>query len=236
MAEKRVVATNSKRSRRSLSIRGYLILLVSAILVPGGIFAGVLFAQYYKSEVNRIDEDLQSEARKLALAVDRDLIGQQHVLQTLLISRLIVNRDYEGFYNQALKVRDSTGVNILLRDLSGQQLMNTRLPWGAPLPRDAVEGDHEVLTTEKPYISDLIIGTVARRPLYTITVPVLDSDRVVYFLHLSLELQRLIELMKENVGLGRSAGILDRKFNYMARTEQSDEFTGRGAPQSLIKS
>ena len=205
-------------------------------MVPGGIFAGVLFAQYYKSEVSRIEEDLQSEARKLALSVDRDLIGQQYVLQTLAIARLITNRDYEGFYNQALKIREITGVNILLRDLSGQQLMNTRLPWGAPLPRDAVEGDDEVLTTKKPYISGLIMGTVARRPLYTITVPVLDGDRVAYFLHLSPELQSLLELLKENVGPDRSAGILDRKFKYMARTEHSDEFIGKSAPQSFIES
>lgn len=204
-------------------------------MVPGGIFASVLFAQYYNSEVSRIEEDLQSEARKLALSVDRDLTGQQYVLQTLSIARLIANRDYEGFYNQALKIRDITGVNILLRDLSGQQLVNTRVPWGAPLPRDAVEGDNEVLTTKKPYITGLITGTVARRPLYTITVPVLDGDRVAYFLHLSLELQRLLELLKENVGPNRIAGILDRKFTYLARTEHSDEFTGKKAPQKFIE-
>jgi signal transduction histidine kinase/CheY-like chemotaxis protein len=210
-------------------------LLVLAVLVPGGIFAVVLFTQYYSSEVRRTDEELQGDARKLALSIDRDLLGQQHALQTLSIARLIVNRDYEGFYNQALKIRDITGVNILLRDLSGQQLINTRVPWGTPLPRDSVEGDDEVLTTKRPYISDLIMGTVARRPLYTITVPVLDGDHVAYFLHLSLELQSLLDLLRENVGPDRSAAILDRHFRYLRRTDNYNEYVGNAAPQSFIE-
>ena len=79
------------------------------------------------------------------------------------------------------------------------------------------------------------MGTVARRPLYTITVAVLDGDRVAYFLHLSLETERLLELLKENVGPGRVAAILDPKFTYMARTESSADFIGKSSPQSFIE-
>jgi len=53
------VITKDSHHPRNLSIRGYLILLVLAILVPGGIFAGVLSAQYYNSEVRRIEDEFK---------------------------------------------------------------------------------------------------------------------------------------------------------------------------------
>ena len=113
--------------------------------------------------------------------------------------------------------------------------MNTRVPWGTPLPpREAVEGDDEVLKTKKPYISNLIFGTVARRPVYTITVPVLEGGEVTFFLHLSLELQRLVGLLNENISPGRIAGIFDRNHVFMARSEKFEEYVGRLPKQSFI--
>ncbi len=222
------------KALRNLSMRGYLVLIVVAVFVPVLIFSAVLLLRYYFSELARIEEDLQNDARQLALMVDRDLQGQQFTLQTLSVSHLLSEQDFQGFYQQALRVRGFTGVNILLRDRTSQQLINTRVPWGTPLPRDDVEGDAEVVTNKKPYISGLIMGAVAKRPLYTITVPVLNDDEVKYFLHLSLELQRLVDLLHENITPGRIAGIFDRNQNFMARTERA-ELIGRRAPQSFVE-
>ena len=74
-------------SKQSLSMRGYLVLIVTSILVPVLLFAGVVFSRYYFSELARIDEDLQSNARELVLTIDRDLQGQQFTLQALSIAR-----------------------------------------------------------------------------------------------------------------------------------------------------
>src|SRR6185503_19463529 len=77
------------------------------------------------------------------------------------------------------------------------------------------------------------IGTVARRPIYTITAPVQENGQVVLFLNLSLELSGLNDLLKENIEPGRIAGILDRRNNFMARTQHFDETVGRPAPASF---
>jgi hypothetical protein len=88
------VWTALKWPRRSLSMRGYLVLIVISILVPVLLFAAVLFSHYYYSELARIEEELKNNARELALAIDRDLQGQQFTLQSLAIARLITNRDF----------------------------------------------------------------------------------------------------------------------------------------------
>src|SRR5215467_3780342 len=140
-------------SRSGISLRGYLGLIVISILAPALLFAGILFSRYYTKELASIEEQLKNDARDLALGIDRDLQGQLYALHALSVTQTISNRDFEAFYQQAARVRDVTGFDLLMRDRSGQQLLNTRVPWGTPLPVEAVPGDAEVIATKKPFIS-----------------------------------------------------------------------------------
>ena len=132
-------------------------------------------------------------------------------------------------------MRAIAGVNVLLRDLDGQQLVNTRVAWGTPLPREPRAGDREVMETKRPHISGVIIGVVAQEPLFTITVPVLGGDRVTHLLNLSLPLRRLSDLLKENLDPTRRAGIVDRAGLIMARSERFDEFVGKPAAAGFLE-
>jgi signal transduction histidine kinase len=218
-----------------LTIRGYLVLLTLAILLPVLVFSAILYFSYYRAEQSRIEAELEGDTRQLALTVDRDLAGLQYTAQTLATAIRIADRDYAGFYHQAQRVRAIAGVNVLLRDPDGQQLVNTRVAWGTPLPRESRPADREVLETKRPHISGVIIGAVAQEPLFTITVPVLDGDRVTHLLNLSLPLQRLFDLLKENLNPTRRAGIVDRAGLIMARTERFDEFVGKPAAASFLE-
>jgi PAS domain S-box-containing protein len=220
--------------QRSPTIRAYLLGMVIAILLPVLFFAGLVFWRYYDSELRRIEQQLGNDAHALALDVDRDLKGQLIELNTLATSELIANRDFEHLYQQAAKIRDIAGVDILLRDRSGQQLMNTRVPWGTSLPRDTVEGDDQAVATKKPYISNVIVGAVAQRQIYFVTVPVLIGDEVAYFLHLSLDLRRLLGILDDDILSGQVAGILDRDNIVMARTEGFDDRVGKPASKNFI--
>ncbi len=226
--------TPKRLFERGLSMRGYLVLLVVSLLVPVLAFTAILFERYRATEISRIEEDLQNDARKLALLVDRELSGQQLILQTLSVSRRIADRDYEGFYREATQIKAFAAVNILLRDLDGQHLVNTRVPWGTPLLRNPVEGDREVIETKRPYISGVITGTVVQRPIYTITSPVIEGGKTVLLLNLSLEARDLLTLLNENLEPGRIGGIVDQKQAFLARTQRFDEFLGKRAPQSFI--
>jgi PAS domain S-box-containing protein len=208
--------------------------MVVSILFPVLLFAAILFWRYYDSELTRIEQELQNNARELTLIVDRDLQGQLVALQTLATSGSLNSHQLDRFYEHAMKVREFAGANILLRDRTGQQLVNTRQPWGTPLPRDAAEGDDDVIASKKPYVTGVIIGTVARRPIYSITVPVLEGGEVAYFLHLSLELQRLAGILSENISPGRIAGILDRNYAIMANTRTTSDRVGKPAPQVFV--
>ena len=217
-----------------LTIRGYLTLLTLAILLPVLVFSAILYFNYYAAEQSRIEQDLQNDARQLSLTVDRELAGLQSTLQTLTTSARLAEGDLAGFYQQARQVRGFLGVDVLLRDVSGQQLANTRVEWGTPLPLEPLAGDREVRETRKPFISGVIIGAVAQRPLFTITVPVIAGDRITHFLNLSVPLERLTELLRSNLETGRRAGIVDRAGFILARTERSAERVGTEASSDFV--
>jgi signal transduction histidine kinase/CheY-like chemotaxis protein len=218
-----------------LTIRGYLVLLTLAILLPVVVFSTILYFSYYRAEQARIEADLESDARQLALIVDRDLAGLVNTLQTLTTSTRLAEHDYAGFYEQAQRVKNLSNVNVLLRDVSGRQLVNTRVAWGSALPVEPLPGDKDVLETKKPYVSDVIVGAVAQEPLFAITVPVIEADRVRYFLNLSLPLSRLTELMTANLEAGRRAGLVDRAGYVLARSERADELAGAQAAPAFFQ-
>jgi PAS domain S-box-containing protein len=217
-------------------LQGYQVLQVIATLVPVLLFAIILFSRYYHSELARIDEDLQGRARELTLTVDRDLQGLRNTLQTLSIAQLLARRDFEAFHRQATRIRDFIGADILLRDRSGQQIINTRVPFGTSLPPAyAQEGDGEVVKTKRPFITNVVIGGVVQRPLYAITVPVVEQDEVVFFLHLSLELHRLMDILSSDVSSTLIAGVFDRNFKLMARSDRNPELVNQPASSDFVR-
>jgi signal transduction histidine kinase/CheY-like chemotaxis protein len=216
---------------RRLFIRGYLILLVVSVLLPVLLFSGVLFARYYMSEQTRIEDDLQNDARQLALTIDRDLAGLQSTLETLATSQRLIEGDFVGFDQQARRVRELLGIDVLARNLTGQQIANTRVALGTPLPREVVPGDDEVIKTRQSVVTDIFAGAVAQRPVFTITSPVMVDGRVVYFLNLSLLPERMADLLRQSLEPGRRAGIVDRAGKVVARTEDLPRVLGMpGAP------
>jgi signal transduction histidine kinase/CheY-like chemotaxis protein len=217
-----------------LTMRGYLVLLTLAILLPVLLFSAVLYQRYYNAEQERIENDLLNDAHQLALTVDRDLAGLLNTLQTLTTATRLAENDYAGFYRQAERVRAMLGLNILLREASGQQVANTRLPWGTSLPFEPLAGDRQVLETRRPYISGVIVGAVARQPLFTITVPLVRDDRVTHFINLSIPLERMYNLLRENLQTGRRAGILDPAGIILARSERFEELAGTRAVPDLV--
>ena len=217
-----------------LTIRGYLVLLTLAIMMPVLVFSAILYFGYYNSELSRIETDLQYDARQLALTIDRDVAGLQYTAQTLATATRIQDRDYAGFYEQAQRVRSFAGVNVLLRELNGQQVVNTRVEYGTPLPLEPLAGDQQVLSTRRPLISGVIVGAVARQHVFTITVPIVQEDQVTHFLNLSLPVSRLVNLIQENLVTGRRAGIVDNAGLIMARSERFQELVGQPAARDFV--
>jgi hypothetical protein len=143
----------------------YVGALALALVLPCLVFSAVVTWQWVTTERRQLETAARETTDALVTRVDKYLAGQIAMLQALATSPALDAGDYARFDAQARELLALQGTNIVLRDRQGQQLVNTRLPWGSALPRRPLDTDPLLLESKRPYVSDLFIGAVAQAPL-----------------------------------------------------------------------
>ncbi len=225
-------------ARRLFTIRTLLSALVVASIVPTLITTIFLISHAYDRERVRADQRRVETARALMQAVDRELSSAQGTLQALATSPHLASGKLEPFWAQAREVqRHRPNNNFVLSDANGQQLLNTLVPFGSPLPRHGNLAQlRKVFETGQPVISDLYVGAVAQRPLISIDVPVMRNGAVAYDLSMGFLPAHLSDILRmQRVPPDRVVAIFDSHGVAVARTWEPERFVGKkGAPQ-LVK-
>jgi PAS domain S-box-containing protein len=218
-----------------LGLRTHLCVFGLAIVVPVLVFAAFLLHWYSQSVRSANERRALSTARALSADVDREITAITTTLETLATSDALAIKDFRSFHAQAKEALRSRPWNVVLIDANRRQLVNTRLDWGAPPPVTATtEPDLQQIAreTKQPYVSDLFVGTVSKRPIFAVSVPVQIGKTVPYALVMSLEPERLVEVINgESLPPGWLAAIADRQSINMARTSRAQEFLGRPIPE-----
>ena len=152
-------------SSRSYSIRQCLMAFGVALVLPGLVFAAILLWRYASAERSRYEEEALGTAQRITGAVDRELVGIQSAAQALATSSSLLEGNFEAFHRQAQMTlrswsqEEPADYAVVVRDITGQQVANTRLTWGLPLPKGAnLPIDQQVIATKRPYIQDLFTG------------------------------------------------------------------------------
>ena len=226
---------------RSFTIRQCLMAFGAALVLPGLIFAAVLLWNYASSERGRYEEEALGTAQRILAAVDRELVGIQAAAQALATSSSLLQGDFEAFQRQAQMTLQSWSTErpddyaTVVRDLTGQQVANTRLPWGTPLPKGAnLPIDLEVIATKRPYIQDLFTGATAGRPIISVRVPVLMGGEVTHVLSMAVEPRRIADILQAQNLPGPWVGtVIDRAARVVARSRQHEAFVGALAPDEF---
>ncbi len=221
--------------RRDVRTQTLLIGMALALVLPVLALGGFNLWQYYRTERWQAEQALLEDARRIEVAIDIDLAGLIASMKILAASPFLREGDYQSFHRHAREIRDFIGTNILVRDLGGQQLLNTRVDWGTTLPLERLPGDEEVVAGKQPYVTGLIIGAVAQRPLFTITVPVVQDGEVRLFLNLSITTERLLDMLHKAVSPGRIVAIVDTSGRLLTRTRDPERFVGQPAPEPFVR-
>ncbi|HYF54354.1 MAG TPA: PAS domain-containing protein, partial [Salinarimonas sp.] len=209
--------------------------LALALTLPILLFAAIVGIQFVSAERARLGQEAEEAAHGLAASLDRDLAGLKAVLDTVALSERLRDGDYAGFHAQALQVRERIGHHITLRDRAGQQIVNTRLPWGTPLPRVNLPADETAVATRRPAVSNLFVGAVSPEPLAAIVVPVLRGGEVSHLLSFTIEAAALnAQVARETLLQGFVAQIVDGDGMVVARTPDPQGAIGRPAPPELL--
>lgn len=223
-----------------MTIQRQLTRLVTATVLPAGIAAALLIGYSYERERTISEQRTLETARSLMQAVDRQLAGGRAALRVLAGSEQLLSGDLAAFYRQARDVvGDMPGDQFALADGSGQMILNTARPYGAPLPKpqaSAVAQIRRVFDTGMPVVSDLIDGAVSGRKIVSVAVPVFRDGRVVYYLSMRFTPERLREvLVRQNLPPGWVVSIFDRQGTIVARTHDQDKYVGQTGSRELVR-
>ena len=217
-----------------LGLRSHLVLFGLAIVVPVLLYIGFLLHRYTQQEHLANEQRALEIARALNADIDREIIAIITTLETLATDNALATGDFEAFHARARQALQPRRWNVVLIDTNNQQLVNTRVPWGTPLPVSSLtDPDLPKLArqTGEPYVTDLFLGTVAQRLIFSVSVPVRVGQEVRYALVMSLEPERLVEILGgDGLPAGWLAMIADRKNRIMARSQLAKEFLGKPVP------
>ncbi len=227
MAERQPVIT---------TIRGRLVLLTLGLLIPGLLIGAYLLWDSYRNSRSAFDRQLLETARALSLVVDREL-GQAAALNRALATSPYLERgNLKAFDLQAREIEHSDATWIVLSDETGQELINTRLPFGTTLPKDESRKDElwRQLRQGETVVSNLFPGTDAQQPVIAVDTPVQVNGKVRYslaFVMLPTVLNKI--LAEQKLPQGWIGDILDRDLSVVARSEGGDSVVGR-KPSPLV--
>lgn len=144
------------------------------------------------------------------------------------------------FYPVAQGFQRSFGVHFIVTDQSLQMLLNTREPFGKPLPALPVPrgggqaAGPAALAGRAPAVGDIIDGPVAKQPLVAVAVPVLREGSPPYLLLSTMEVGQIAaQLEKVSLPEGWTLVLLDGKGETIARHPQDAPVASPGDVDAL---
>jgi hypothetical protein len=215
-----------------------LIMLGCAIIAPlllFGLYTGIRITD---AQLREVRDALMSEARILSAGVDREIIGEIERLEALAASPSLRQGDFAEFQRQAeASLAFQQRGDIVLIDRNMQQLVNTFVPFGKPLPKAvAPKPVLRTFVTGKPQVTDLFVAPVVNQLMYGVTVPVEIGGKTRYVLGRSQDQHAVAGLVAANELLpGRLAAVADVAHRIIARSEQEDAFIGKELPQAQYR-
>lgn len=220
-------------------VRRLLLGLVFVCLVPGVIGTFVLMYRMYEVGRQRIETDTIRTAGAMVQTVDRQLDGARTLALTLSTADSLRASDWAGLHRRASELVqiEGIGVNVVLSDPAGQQIVNTAVPLGQPLPLHAQTSQlRAVFETGQPLITDIFVGAATGRPRAAVVAPVRTGEEVTYALGVSIDGQQFNEtLAKQKLPADWVSSISDSKGVIAARSTSTDKFAGKTVNPEFLR-
>ncbi len=222
-----------------MRLRFRLLLLVLAVLVPAFAVSaiGMAYVHHEQQKFNRAF--LRETTRAMALALDRELGERERILLTLSSSPELASGDLRSFHAHVQAVGRALQASIILSDLKGRQILNSRLPYGEPLPHlaqplDELQGRHDA---SPALVSNLYrLAGQAGPHSFAVRVPMRGPggqvERLLMLSSPAAQLQSLLDA--QHLPEGWLATITDRDGYLAARSAEGDRYVGQRLRAELL--
>jgi two-component system sensor kinase FixL len=218
---------------RAFGLRVHLALLMLAVLLPALAFGGAALWQAVDAHRAAVEAQVRGTARALALAVDRDIAA--HLALAAALADMPEadpdTGDLREFADLAQRLVLSLSAWAVLSEAgTGQQLVNTRLPPGAPLPAKPLPGGprDQVEATGRAVVVDLFRAQATAEPVIGVMAPVLRDGKVVRVVGVWTDPTQLSRMLAaQDLPMDGFATVIDRQGAVIARSVNHARFVGQ---------
>lgn len=227
----------------TMRIRNRLLLLVLALFLPMFVASALVVWYVYREEQKSQERSVAETARAFALLVDSELRVREGILQTMVNSPSLQNslrsKDFSLFYSYARNMAPNPDTAIVLSELDGRQIFNTRVEFGEQLPARRSSNLTELVHkygADSTLVSDLFFSQVGERYDFNIQVPVKVDGQVRYFLIMGIQTAQLQALFRAQRFPAKWIGtVVDRKGTVVARSADPEQNVGRVLRESSLQ-
>lgn len=220
-----------------LERRLFLIVLVG--LLPLALLSLATLAYNEHHQKQQIIEASEGTMRAIITAVDGEIKISLASLDALAASPRLEENDIKGFYGEAKELlqRHPNWANIVVVTSDAKQAMNTRLPFGAPLPAVAdLDSIAETIRTGMPSVGNVVLGKGSKLFAFAIRVPVKHKGRIAYVLTAVIKPDSLHDLLlQQRIPEPGVVAIFDANYNIVARSLNHAEWLGKPASPDFLQ-
>lgn len=217
---------------RSLAI--YLIAFAAVIIVPLLALSMAVAWRYGEAEIARLKLVGQQRTEDIAAEIERALASRLDILRVLATSPSIEAGDHARFDAQARQFAEA-GIDIRLRALDGQVLVDTGLPAGTALPAwPLIEPMTEAIRSRQPIFSSLFVSRGSSTYAVAIFVPVIRDGTVVALVSNTFSPDVFYHIMvRAGIADPYFATLSDRSGLIIARSINHEAMIARQLPPAL---
>ncbi|HEY8384186.1 MAG TPA: sensor histidine kinase [Microvirga sp.] len=215
--------------QQARTITGHLRLYALALALPIVLMSTLVGWAYLQQEASRIDRVAEAQVAAVASEIENKLEGLRSALTVLSVSPSVLSGDVEEIRRHLQGIKMPEDLWFVVRDPSGQQIMNTKLPTSASLPKFYSEGDDVIFDHGKTYYANLIWGPVGQTWITGIAIPVRSppgGEDIKYSLSVIIPAAYFKQIF-HRVPKGWIVAVNDRNGSIIARSQSHDERVGK---------
>jgi len=174
--------------------------------------------------------------RSIAAGVDAELGKFIALAESLARSPALIDHKLDAFEAEARReFPEGAGAWVLVADMNGQELINTLVQPGEPLPRRnpaAIEVQRHALATNAVVVSDAVLGVLVEDWVVNIEVPIYKNGQPFRGLILALRHQHFLHLLNaRDIPTSWLAAIIDGQGRFIARVPKGATELGQLASE-----
>jgi signal transduction histidine kinase/CheY-like chemotaxis protein len=217
-----------------MKLRTYYLLLAVSMLLPALACCAFALKVLLNAQHDSAIERIEGSVRQAALVIDGDTHRAEAVLRALAGSSALSDGDLRRFDAEARAVNAGAGAWIILYDTVGQQLVNTRHPFGTALPArsDPAQLAH-LLKTGKANVSGMRWGAQLQNNFVMVEVPISSRSGTRYVIGQAYSPEFFTRSFGERaIPPSWRFAVFDAAGITIARSHRAFDFVGhKGSPQ-----